>query len=198
MRIVTPNAMDQRRMLEILRRSMELKTLDKMINDLGIGAMQPGFIAEPTATNADGRLFECQQEDCEEKVDALNTQDKSRSGLDMMLLLQISLIVVGGLFACGLALSCFWYRRRIENFLDDGLKAIHEKRATRKDDDRRLKRVQEHRDEMHSAQFVSAGVKPGEFLKTPVKRSVNIYNIAPNVSKSRFNGKTAAKTVDID
>jgi len=176
---------------------MEWQTLDRLMSDLGVGEMQPRFIAGPLAINADGRVFECHQDSCAKSKNATtNTTKKSENGFNVQILLHFLLSVVAAVFVCGLALSCFLNRRRLQNYFCDELSAMQEKIDSCKDLNRRVKEMQERRDEIHSTKFASAGVKLGEFRGETVKRSINLSQSNLNGSTLRGNGNAKAHGVE--
>ena len=192
MRILVDSKKEQGRLVALLKRSMELRTLPASIVTLGFGKLQDAFLVQPYAVSAGGEQVIC--DECEAKNGTIVQEPRTGTYFNASLIVGIA-AALGSILICIVLASYRYYRGGdCLDFLRMSLQWAKSQAIASQERKRRIKELEYHRGVARDKQGWMT-LKPGEFVKKSVettnesgprtgKVSVDLSKSIVNVSRS--------------
>jgi hypothetical protein len=192
MRILVDSKKEQGRLVALLKRSMELRTLPASIGTLGVGKLQDVFVVQPYAVSAGGEQVIC--DECEAKNETEVQEPRTGTYFNASLIVGIAAALSSILICIGLVSYRYYRGGDCQDFLRMSLQWAKSQAIASQERKRRIKELEHHRGVARDKQGWMT-LKPGEFVKKSVettnesgprsgKISVDLSKSTVNVSRS--------------
>jgi hypothetical protein len=187
MRILADSKKEQARLVALLKRSMELRTLPVSIGTLGVGKLQDAFVVQPYAVSAGGEQVIC--DECEAKNETIVQEPGQGTYCNAPLIVGIAAALGSILICIGLASYRFYRGGDCPDFFVC-LQWAKLQVIASQERKRRIKESEHHRGVARENQGWMT-VKAGEFVKksgaTTNESGPQTVKISVDLSKSTAN-----------
>ena len=188
MRILVDSKKEQARLVALLKRSMELRTLPASIGTLGVGKLQDAFVVQPYAVSAGGE--QVIWDEFETKNETMVQEPRTGTYFNASLIVGIAAALGSILICIGLASYRYYCGGDCLGFLRMSLQWAKSRAIASQARKRRIKELEHHRGVARDKQGWMT-VKPGEFSKksgeTTNESGPRTEKISINLSKSTVN-----------